>query len=70
MSEYVVIVEYDPDSGSYGASSPDLPVDGIGKSSEEAIARFHNALQGYLEFQKEMGLPIPDVRHTVTTVRV
>jgi predicted RNase H-like HicB family nuclease len=45
MSEYVVIVEYDPVSGSYGASSPDLPVDGIGKSSEEAIARFQNALE-------------------------
>jgi predicted RNase H-like HicB family nuclease len=69
MTEFTVIIEHDPDNGSYGASNPDLPVDGVGKTPDEAVARFQNALNDYLAFLRERGQPIPELRHTVTTVR-
>jgi predicted RNase H-like HicB family nuclease len=58
MTEFAVIIEHDPDNGSYGASNPDLPVDGIGKTPDEAVARFQNALNDYLAFLRERGQPI------------
>ena len=70
VAEYPVLIEYDPETGSYGASSPDLPVVGIGKSREDAVTRFRNALDGYIAFQHERGEPIPPSRHTVTTLWV
>jgi predicted RNase H-like HicB family nuclease len=70
MTEYTVIIEHDPKTGSYGASTPDLPVDGIGKSREEAIARFRNALTGYIAFMRERGEPVPPPRHTAITLCV
>jgi predicted RNase H-like HicB family nuclease len=73
MTMYTVVIDYDPENGSYGASSPDVDdehsmVVGIGKSADEAVARFRNALQGHFEFLRERGEPIPQPRVTVTTV--
>ena len=70
---YTVIIDYDPETGSYGATSPDVDdeknmVVGIGKSAEEAVARFSNALEGHFAFLLERGEPIPQPRVTVTTV--
>jgi predicted RNase H-like HicB family nuclease len=68
--EFPVIIEYDPENGSYGASSPDVAVDGIGKTAEEAVARFKNALESHMRFLREHGLELPPPRHTVTTVNI
>lgn len=70
---YTVIIDYDPENGSYGAQSPDVDdehntVVGIGKSADEAVARFRNALEGHFAFLRERGEPIPQPRVTVTTV--
>jgi predicted RNase H-like HicB family nuclease len=70
---YTVVIDYDPENGSYGATSPDVDdehnaVIGIGKSADEAVARFRNALKGHFEFLRERGEPIPQPRVTVTTV--
>jgi predicted RNase H-like HicB family nuclease len=67
---YVVVIEHDPENGSYGATSPDVGdhVVGIGKSPDEAVERFRNALEGYFAFLRDEGQPLPMPRHTVTTV--
>ncbi len=73
MTMYTVVIDYDPENGSYGATSPDVDDDhntviGIGKSADEAVARFRNALEGHFEFLRERGEPIPQPRVTVTMV--
>ena len=67
---YAVVIEYDPQNGSYGATSPDFDyhVVGIGKSSDEALRRFKNALEGYIAFLREHGEPIPEPHFAVTSV--
>jgi predicted RNase H-like HicB family nuclease len=67
---YAVVIEYDPQNGSYGATSPDFDynVVGIGKSSDEALRRFKNALEGYIAFLRERGEPLPEPHFTVTSV--
>ena len=69
---YAVVIEYDPLNGSYGATSPDFDysVVGIGKSSEEALRRFRNALEGYVEFLLERGEPLPEAHYGVTSVEL
>ncbi|MDB5041890.1 MAG: hypothetical protein JWN27_2616 [Candidatus Eremiobacteraeota bacterium] len=68
---YAVVIEYDPENGSYGATSPDFDnVFAIGKSEAEALARFRNALEGYFDFLREEGRPIPAPRSTVATIAV
>jgi predicted RNase H-like HicB family nuclease len=73
MTMYAVVIEYDPENGSYGASSPDVDDDhnlvvGIAKSADEAVTRFRNALEGYFEFLREQGRPIPQPHCTVTMI--
>ena len=69
---YAVVIEYDPETGSYAATAPDFGVDvaGIGKSADEAFARFKNALGGYVRVMREDGKPLPQPRHTVATVEL
>ena len=57
---YAVVIEYDPQNGSYGATSPDFDdrVIGIGKSSDEALRQFNHALEGYIAFLLERGQPL------------
>ncbi len=67
---YAVVIEYDPQNGSYGATSPDFDdrVIGIGKSSDEALSRFNHALEGYIAFLLERGEPLPEPHYAVTSV--
>jgi predicted RNase H-like HicB family nuclease len=69
---YAVVIEYDPENGSYGATSPDFDysVVGVGKSADEAMARFRNALEGYIAFLRERGEPLPEGHHAVTSIEV
>ena len=69
---YAVVIEYDPQNGSYGATSPDFDdaVVGVGKTAAEAVARFRNALEGHIAFLRERGEPLPDAHHAVTSIEM
>ena len=67
---YTVVIEFDPNNGSYGATSPDFGTDviAIGKSEGEALDRFRNALEGHIAFLRDQGDAVPAPRHTVATI--
>ncbi len=69
---YAVVIEHDKGTGTYAATSPDIGdiVVGIGISEDDAVARFKNALQGYLEVLRTEGRPLPQPRYTVARVVV
>jgi predicted RNase H-like HicB family nuclease len=51
-----VIIELDEETGTFAATSPDLPdILAVGASEEDVVARFINAAQGHLEFLHELG---------------
>jgi predicted RNase H-like HicB family nuclease len=58
-----VIVESDEKTGTFAATSPDLPdVLAVGESEDDTIARFINAARGHLEFLRELGRDAPRPR--------
>ena len=66
-----VIVESDEETGTFAATSPDLPdVLAVGKSEEDTIARFINAARGHLEFLRELGREVPRPRTKALAVAV
>jgi predicted RNase H-like HicB family nuclease len=66
-----VIVESDEETGTFAASSPDLPdVLAVGSSEEDAIARFVNAARGHIDFLHEIGREAPRSRTRVLAVAV
>jgi predicted RNase H-like HicB family nuclease len=68
---FTVIVESDEQTGTFAASSPDLPdVLAIGSSEDDVIARFINAARGHLEFLRELGREAPRSRTKVLAVAV
>lgn len=69
---YAVVIDYDPDNGSYGATSPDFEysVVGVGKSADEALRRFRSALETTIDFLRERGEPLPNGHYAVTSVEV
>ena len=71
MTRFLVIVEKGPTS--YGVSAPD--VDGciaVGKTREEALERFREALQAHLELLALGGdtIPEPTITHDYVDVIV
>ena len=55
----VVIIESDEETGTFAATSPDLPdVLAIGETVQDAGARFINAARGHLKFLYELGRAI------------
>lgn len=68
---YTVILENDPDAGTVGASSPDIPdVIAVGRDEADALARFRNALEGHIAYLREKHIPIPNGRHTAVQISV
>jgi predicted RNase H-like HicB family nuclease len=67
---YAVVIEYDPQNGSYGATSLDFDdaVVGIGKTADEAVERFRNALEGHIAFLRERGQSLPQGHHAVISI--
>ena len=58
---YAVVIEHDPDTGSYGAYAPDLPGCGAaGDTYEEVIELIQEAIDFHLQGLQETGLPIPE----------
>ena len=58
-----VTVVLEQGENNWGAHAPDLDdcVIATGKTREEAIARFRDALHGLIKYKREEGLPAPDV---------
>jgi predicted RNase H-like HicB family nuclease len=69
---YAVVIEHDPQTETYAATSPDIGdnVVGIGTSEDDAVARFKNALLGYLDTLRAEGRPLPEPRYTVARIAV
>jgi predicted RNase H-like HicB family nuclease len=66
-----VIVESDEETGTFAATSPDLPdVLAVGSTEDDVIARFVNAARGHLEFLHELGREAPRSRTKVLAVAV
>jgi predicted RNase H-like HicB family nuclease len=63
---YAVIIEHDPETGSYGAYAPDLPGCGaVADTREEVVTLIQEAIEFHLEGLQEDGLPIPDASTTI-----
>jgi predicted RNase H-like HicB family nuclease len=59
--KYAVIVEKDPETGSYGAYAPDLPGCGAAADSwDEVLELIREAIQFHIEALREDGLPVPE----------
>lgn len=58
-----VTVILEQGENNWGAHAPDLDdcVIATGKTREETIARFRDALHGLIQYKHEEGLPAPDV---------
>lgn len=70
MSQYVVIYEQ-AENGDWGAYLPDLPgVAAGGQTREEAESRIKEAVAAYVEFERELGAPIPAPAHEAGTLTV
>jgi len=66
---YAVIIEHDPETGSYGAYAPDLPGCGAAADTrEEVVALIQEAIEFHLEGLHEEGLPIPEASTTIEYV--
>jgi predicted RNase H-like HicB family nuclease len=68
---FTVIIEADEQTGTFAASSPDLPdVLAVGATEDDAIARFVNAARGHLDFLRETGREAPRPRTRALAVAV
>ena len=66
---YAIIIEHDPETGSYGAYAPDLP--GCGAAADthaEVVQLIQEAIEFHLEGLREDGLPVPEPSTTVEYV--
>jgi predicted RNase H-like HicB family nuclease len=62
MGRYLVLIEKGPTS--YGAYAPDVPgCVAVGKTSQEALQRFREALQSHIELMQEDGDSLPEAEH-------
>lgn len=72
--KYAVIIERDPETGTVGASSPDLEdvfiVGSPGDTDEEMLAQFRTSAEAYLAYLREHGHPIPEPRHHAATIDI
>jgi len=63
---YAVIIERDPETGSYGAYAPDLPGCGAAADTrEEVVQLIQEAVELHLQALLEEKLPIPTPSTTV-----
>jgi antitoxin HicB len=61
MRRYTIILEYDPETESYGVKVPALPgCFSMGQTVDEAVAHAREAIELYIEDLKESGEPIPE----------
>ena len=66
---YAVIIEHDPETGSYGACAPDLPGCGAAADTrEEVMQLIQEAVEFHLQGLREEGWPVPEASTTVEYV--
>jgi predicted RNase H-like HicB family nuclease len=72
MKTLAVLLEYDPDTKTYGATSPDLPdVYAISDTREDVLSRFVRAANLHVEELREMGKePAFQRHHEIVTVTI
>lgn len=73
MKTISVVIEYDPETKSYGATSPELPeVYAISDSRDDVLDRFAYSVNEYLSYLRENGEPLPSftTRHEVVTIAI
>ena len=72
MKNVAVLIEYDPDTKTYGATSPDLPdVYAISETRDDVLARFVRAANLHLEELREQGQePTFPINHEIVTVTI
>jgi predicted RNase H-like HicB family nuclease len=62
MQRYLVLIEKGPSS--YGAYAPDVPgCVAVGKTAQEALQRFEEALESHLELIQEDGESVPEATY-------
>lgn len=67
ISRYSLVIEWSDEDQTYVVLLPEwadryaMPV-ASGKTYEEAAARGHNALENYIQFAREDGIPLPPPR--------
>lgn len=72
MLTYSVVLEWDEESQSYGASVPALPgCISVGRTEEEAIGNIREAIELHVEGLREDGLPVPvEERSSIKVIAV
>ena len=71
MKAISVLIEYDPDTKTYGATSPELPdVYAVSNSRDDVLDRFASSANEYLTYLRERNEPLPSlaIRHEVVTM--
>ena len=73
MTSIPVLIEYDSDTKTYGATSPELPnVYAISDSRDDVLKRFSASVDQYLDYLRERGEPLPSFqgRHEIVTIAI
>jgi predicted RNase H-like HicB family nuclease len=69
----VVEIDYDPNTKTYGATSPDLPdIYAISSSRDDVLARFEYSANEYIKYLREEAKPPPfsDSHHEIVTIEI
>ena len=71
MKSVAVLVEYDPQTKSYGATSPDLPdVFAVSDSRDDVLERFTYSANEYIQYLREKEQPLPTFSIRLEVVNV
>ena len=71
MKTVDAVIEYDPETRMYGATSPDLEdVYAVSDSREDVLARFTYSANEYLAYLQEQHKPLPSLSTRIEVVQV
>jgi predicted RNase H-like HicB family nuclease len=71
MKTLYAVIEFDPETKMYGATSPDLEdVYAISDSRDDVLERFTYSANEYLSYLKEQHKPLPPLSTRVEVVQV
>ena len=71
MKTIDAVIEYDPETKMYGATSPDLEdVYAVSDSRDDVLARFTYSANEYLAYLREQQKPLPSLSTRIEVVQV